>query len=307
MPAAAAGKAAKKALSTSEAERQMLAEVAKDLPEMQDAAHAYAKRVAVRQMVMLKLFQPLARLVGVRREYFDNDFPREMAARIEDIPDDDVVSPSPVLAVPAMQALGYSLEEPDLKEMYLQLLATATDGRRTQDAHPAFADVIKQLSPAEAGVLLSVLRGGNLPLAEIRRVIGDAPGYQRHISHVTPLRWVTTNQRIRAEQTSAWIDNWVRLGLVTVSYMVTLTSDVVYEWVDGHPDVVDARANGAIASSDSPADAETVTYNAQRGSLVPTDFGERFLAAVTSHQAPDASSSMPVQQYTARTDWTASN
>ena len=51
-----------------------------------------------------------------------------------------------MLAIPAMESLGYSMDEPSLKDMYPGLIATATDDRREDAAHPAFAG-IKQLSP----------------------------------------------------------------------------------------------------------------------------------------------------------------
>ncbi|WP_248582723.1 hypothetical protein [Nocardioides sp. InS609-2] len=86
--AAAAGKAAGKALSSSAAEKERLAEIARDTPAMAAAADAYSKRLAIKQTVLLKIFSPLARLVGIQREYFETSFGEDLARKTDHIPDE---------------------------------------------------------------------------------------------------------------------------------------------------------------------------------------------------------------------------
>ena len=68
-----------------------------------------------------------------------------------------LVAPKASLAAPAMQQLGFSLDEPALKEMYLNLLATASDNRSNSAAHPSFVEVIKQLSAEETQILNTIV------------------------------------------------------------------------------------------------------------------------------------------------------
>jgi hypothetical protein len=63
--------------------------------------------------------------------------------------------------------LSYTFEEPSLKDLYLNLLATASDDRRADQAHPAFAEIIKQLTPDETKLLNSTLRNRDTPMARI--------------------------------------------------------------------------------------------------------------------------------------------
>jgi hypothetical protein len=130
-------------------DKKQLQELARESPNMKAAAESYARRVAVKQSVLLKLYQPLAKFLGVSRNYFDTQFHSDMADKVANIPDEHLTTPAASVAIPAMQGLSYSVEEPDLKEMYLDLLATATDQRVKDNAHPSFAEIIKQLSPAE--------------------------------------------------------------------------------------------------------------------------------------------------------------
>lgn len=126
--------AASRALGDSDEVKRQLLELAKDSPSMQDAAEHYARRIAIKQKVLLKLYQPLAKWVGESRDYLGGEFIADMSAKIADVPEEHLTSPPPAVAVPAMQGLGYSLGEPELKEMYLNLLALASDDRHTQEA-----------------------------------------------------------------------------------------------------------------------------------------------------------------------------
>jgi len=55
------------------------------------------------------------------------------------IPPEHVVEPKASIAGPALQALAFSHEEPDLREMYLNLLRASMDARTAKVAHPAFS------------------------------------------------------------------------------------------------------------------------------------------------------------------------
>jgi hypothetical protein len=118
---AAVGKAVevagKKALAENEKTKDALLRVAEGTPEMKAAARSIAARIAVKERVKLLLYKPFARMVGVSQAYFEDTFPEEMAAKIADIPEENLVTPPASLAVPALLGLSYTFEEPDLKEL----------------------------------------------------------------------------------------------------------------------------------------------------------------------------------------------
>ena len=114
--------------------------------------------------------------------------------------------------------LGFTLDEPQLKAMYLNLLAAASDKRVQDSAHPSFVEVIKQLSASEAESLAAVLKSPlHLPIIEIRvkSATADKPeaeGYQTVATHV--LGWREGEEKIAEPVKAMFVDNWVRLGLV---------------------------------------------------------------------------------------------
>lgn len=285
LPVVKAVKAAgKSALSDDDVKKELL-EISKESPAMKSAAEKYARRVAVKQAILLRLYEPLARLLGVAREYFDDDFAREMAEKTAHIPEERLVSPPPSVALPAMQGLSYSLDEPDLKEMYLNLLTTATDASMSEEAHPSFAEIIKQLSAAEARLLLTALRGAVLPIVRLQRKAVEGPGETDILNHLLEVRNTESNEPAEIASLPVWIDNWVRLGLVEVDYSRTLVAQSRYEWVEQQPEFDRLQAEDERGRD---------SIKIQKGTLAPTDFGRRFAKAVApgvdlTSEVPDGS------------------
>src|SRR5262245_66529620 len=65
----------------------------------------------------------------------------ELDERLKNTPPDQIITPNPTVAVPAMQALRLTGKEPDLRAMYANLLATSMKKGTAQNAHPAFVQI----------------------------------------------------------------------------------------------------------------------------------------------------------------------
>jgi len=78
---------AKGALSEERPVKAELLEAARETPAFKAAAADYAQRIAIKQAILTQIFVPLAILVGVSRDYLENDFPRELSERIADTPE----------------------------------------------------------------------------------------------------------------------------------------------------------------------------------------------------------------------------
>jgi len=272
----AVGKAAeavgKKAFAEDEKTKDVLLRIAEGTPEMAAAARSMAARTAVKERVKLKLYQPFARMIGVSRAYFDDTFLQEMGAKVAGIPDENLITPPASLAVPALLGLSYTFEEPGLKELYLNLLATASDDRRADQAHPAFAEVIKQLSASETQLLHVILsREDAFPAARVKDVrVPPSREFVVLMSHLLPTVDETTNEPIVESQVPTWVDNWQRLGLVNANYVEFLVGEHTYDWVQTRPEY--------IRLAERP-DLTELTFD--KGMVRATDFGRQFFRAVT--------------------------
>jgi abortive infection alpha-like protein len=77
---------------------------------------------------------------------------KEVQERLKDVPPEKIVPPNPRVAVPAVQALVYSMEDESIRDMFANLLAADMNADTKRAAHPAFVEIIKQMSPQDARV-----------------------------------------------------------------------------------------------------------------------------------------------------------
>jgi hypothetical protein len=206
------------------------------------------------------------------RAYFSGTFQQEIAAKAAAIPPENIVEPKASVAGPTLQGLAFTHEEPNLKEMYLNLLATAMDSRVASIAHPAFVEIIKQLDSEDARLVRGALQSPiAIPIVQIHGKLKDNAGYNVLLQHLLNLKDSTTGAPIEDTRLPAMIDNWVRLGLVEVAYDKHLTDLTHYSWVEQRPEF--------LRFSQAPRPNET-TVEFQKGILSRTELGKRFAQAV---------------------------
>ena len=114
-------------------------------------AGEFTNRVGI---LLIRTLEPLVFGWGRIADWLE----KSISDRLKDVPQDRVVPPNPQIAVPAMQALTYSMEDEVIREMFANLLAADMNADIKKDAHPAFVELIKDLTPADAR-LLKVMRG----------------------------------------------------------------------------------------------------------------------------------------------------
>ena len=177
------------------------------------------------------------------RRYFAERFQEDISRKASAIPVGDMVEPKASIAGPALQGLAFTHEEPNLKDMYLSLLATAMDGRVAPKAHPAFVEIIKQLNSEEASLLRGLLNiDGSVPIAEVRISEVGQQGWRVLTTHLMNLCNLTDGTPVETPRNAAMVDNWLRLGLVEVDYGKQLIGVDAYAWVEKRPEYFNLRS-----------------------------------------------------------------
>lgn len=98
-------------------------------------------------------------------------FEDDLKKKTKNIPPEKLQIPSTMIAGPTLEALRYTYDEAELREMYENLLASAMDSRISSQAHPSFVDTIKQLSPLDALVLKMFNIKGQYKCGNIRFIL----------------------------------------------------------------------------------------------------------------------------------------
>ncbi|MDP2013431.1 MAG: DUF4393 domain-containing protein [Actinomycetota bacterium] len=225
------------------------------------------RRVFAREKSIRKLYRPLEDWLGEHKHYFTHEFPEELSPRLVEVPEASLVCPPVGIVVPLIRRLSYSRAELSLKNMYLSLMATATDGRDAQGVHPSFVEAVARLSAKEARLLPMVLGQLQMPIAEVawKSDDGQSTVLGRHLLDVNDRG---TGQPSVDVDFSLWVDNWIQLGLVEVDYSVEWTGETSYQWVQRRPEFLAWKAQ--FESS--------ISFD--KGVLRVTDFGKSFARAI---------------------------
>lgn len=265
-------------LSKAKIAAEVLGEVIKaagDNPEVKAAGGQLGKTALTVTTAINNVLLPIAAVnygFEKARVYFEKRFAKDIEEKTKDIPPERIVPPSPSIAGPALQGLGFSHEEAPLRDMYLNLLAGAMDADRAKGVHPAFIEVIRQLTADEATVFERVLSSASGIVVErkLQRNHQTIRSYVRFDGTTTYAESRDTSRRLL-------VDNWLRLGLIGANPLGAAGIGTVDEW--------------AIAPND---ESLRLLLNTQPGSFKTfelshcfTEFGTRFGDAVgiRSHSA----------------------
>lgn len=142
-------------------------------------------------------------------------FREDLGKKTSNIPIENLQVPPTMIAGPTLEALKYTYDEEELREMYENLLASAMDNRISNKAHPSFVEIIKQMSPLDSIVLKEIVKAQQLKCYNI--VFTYEETAKKVYTYGMPDYFVeelTTLGDIFAVSTS--IINLERLGLITI-------------------------------------------------------------------------------------------
>lgn len=193
-----------------------------------------------------------------------------VAQKMKDVPPENFATPKPNVAGPALELLRYTGHEEMLREMYANLLAASMDTRTADGAHPAFVEIIRQLTPDEARILRLLATPRPLPLLNVRadyKVQTETErGGRDVLVHFSLLGWEAGCDF--PDSTPTYLDNLCRLGLTQIPEIYEYTKPGVYDALEQHAIVQQAKK--AVE-----ADEKWVATLDRKG-LVVTQLGQLF-------------------------------
>lgn len=252
------------------------------VPVYQDAVQPAAKEIGTALQTVAKtihiVLAPVSALVWGYDKLTDFLSSR-VADKLKDVPPECIATPKPNVAGPALEALRYTGHEESLREMYANLLAASMDTRTAQGAHPAFVEIIKQLTPDEARLLKLFVVSRAFPLINVRREYKVTTDTERGgndlLVNFSLLGWEAGCDY--PEQTPTYLNNLCRLGLAEIPTMYEYTAPGVYDALENHSTVQGIKA--AFKSNDK------FRIDVARGGLRITDLGRLFCnTCVVSHE-----------------------
>lgn len=167
-----------------------------------------------------------------------------LAIKLENIKQENLVSPDSYIAVPALQYISYCMDNEELRDMYANLLASSMNKVVKNGVHPSFVEIIKQLSPDEAKILREIQKGPLYPLIHLQYVRPDNKGEREELSNFSDIGYKIGCEY--PEWIAQYLNNMERLGLIQISKGSFLINKELYEPLKTHPFIVPYLNQGRI-------------------------------------------------------------
>ena len=185
--------------------------------------------------------------------------------KIENLKNQGILS-GEIASIPAFadmaERLVYLDEEPDLKKMFEDLLISTVDSTKTNINHPAYVEILKQITNQEALNLKKIFSfSHNLPICNI--LIKKENNQYKSLKE-----YILINEL--GDISKRELENWERLKLISISIGMgpTLAEEGCYDYGED------------ILKSYNYKIPESKTLELEKGYLSFTEFGKNFAKAV---------------------------
>lgn len=198
-------------------------------------------------------------------EYAIAETEKLLEEKLAGIPEEKITEPEPYVAVPAIQQLSYSVDNPDLREMYANLLAASMNVDTKWNVHPSFVDIIRQLTPDEAKLLKYLSKHPQQPMINVHHNLANNGSYIEVVRRFTNISEGVCDN---VNGIYAYLDNLERLKLIEISEDVYLRNDKMYLPLEEHP-LIKSVMGKALPTGES--------MKIRKGKFFVSSFGKEFI------------------------------
>lgn len=190
-----------------------------------------------------------------------------LAEKLKDVPPEKIVPPENYVAVPALQQISYCFDSEELRDMYANLLSVSMQEDKKWKIHPAFVDIIKQLTPDEAKLLKVLPRSifRYHPIIDVQIEHPNNNGHQQLLSNYSNIAEGVCEY---PENICAYLENLDRLKLIKLDSGTHLTNKAPYETL---------KQSQIIKNITSRPLTDGDTYAFNEGIFSLTSFGLNFV------------------------------
>lgn len=187
--------------------------------------------------------------------------------QLEVIPEEKIIPVAPEIGVPVTEKLSY-VNDDELSNLYVNLLARASTKDSVSAAHPSFVNIINNLSPDEAVLLRAMSGGFPFPFVTARWVLPS-----REFTEVGDLL-TDINDKAKLsfkENINAYFSNFEGLGLIQIRRDIMVVPITRYKQLE--------KMFKPFAQERKPSDSENRQLRFEKGRIDITSFGGLFLSS----------------------------
>lgn len=194
------------------------------------------------------------------------NFEEDLKRKTQKIPPENLQVPPTMIAGPVLEALRYTYDEGELREMYENLLASAMDCEKVSSVLPSYVDAIRQMSPLDARLIEYIGLRNQLITAHVQFHVANA---NRWYPDAVPYHFNADLLYFgNPFLISASLSNLIRLGLVRT--YGTLVDDDFLKTIENHP---------YIQKQLEKYEPDSIKIKVEKGATVLTldDYGRDFI------------------------------
>ncbi len=234
---------------------------------LKPATQESGKTIALIPRAINAALVPLRQWI-VEREYKLAETEKLLAKKLENVDPKKIVSPETYVAVPAIQAISYSMNSEELRNLYANLLAKAMNSDTKDMVHPSFVEIIKQMSPIDSLVFKTIMERPANPIINLVYSKFE-PDIPIAIESRTIITNVTDINVASVETVCISIDNLIKQGLISIPKDDSYVDATLY-------DNILKSQYYAIQQQSHPYTPNGFKFSHEKKMIVRTNLGKSF-------------------------------
>lgn len=105
----------------------------------------------------------------INKEFMVKEFEQELQRKLESKNAENIVDADPNIFIPSAQAISYNWEKEDIKQLYLNLMASDMDITKKENVHPSFSEIIKQMDSNDVKIFTKIYSKIVIPLYVLQK------------------------------------------------------------------------------------------------------------------------------------------
>lgn len=200
----------------------------------------------------------------LNKEYSIKETKLLLEEKLQSRDSNNIVSPEPYVAVPALQLISYCTNSHALRNMYANLLANSMDSTIKDAVHPAYVELIKQMSPFDAS-LLSQINSIDSKCFIYKITLKNPNSNNLTLTRSDQLTISENNY----DELALSIDNLKRLNIISVDYFLSANTTSLNSFIDNKALINDLQ-------NDFPTIDASYTFRPDVLSIRTTNLGKSF-------------------------------
>lgn len=189
--------------------------------------------------------------------------------KMEDVKEEDKCEVHPEIGVPIMQVLHYTTND-DIAEMFTNLLASASISQTAGNAHPAFVEMIKQMSPDEAKIVQFLQKNQTIGYVSLIANHKNEKGFVTPVLKDVGIAGLVS--LMYKQNAKVYISNLISLGIIDDAGDVFIDDEEMYNQIIEYNNLNEVKGMHESMEDYSSVDIE-------KGYYYVTEIGRLFINA----------------------------